>query len=109
MKVGTVIISGVRYDVVVRKFSIKEDPKRELKPWGICDYEMTKIALAVHQGHERRYVNFIHECVHALLHESVSEQYLRNGKLEDFIQNMEAPLAAFIRDNIKLIRKIGRF
>jgi len=62
-----------------------------------------------HVGKERLYFTFIHECLHALLGESTADKFIKKKDWENFVALMEAPLGAFIRDNISLIRKFGRF
>ncbi len=109
MRIGTVVINGIRYDVTKRKMSLKDNPEKNAVPWGICDFDQTLITLNDAASHERRFISFIHECFHVILYDSVSQQHIKNGKLEDLIEGIEAPLASFIRDNIKLIRKMGRF
>lgn len=109
MKIGKISVVGIQYDVIKRKMTLKDAEGESVMPWGTCDPTNTLIVLNEKSSRERTFVCFIHECLHALLHESVSQQYIKPGKLEDFIENFEAPLAAFVRDNLPLIRKMGRF
>ncbi len=110
MKTMTVKIAGARYRVEIKK--LKATPEMKEKGderWGTCDYKKNVIEIESRLGMERRYIAFIHEVLHALLYESCVTPFIKKGKEEAVIQNLEAPLAAFIRSNFSVLRKLGRF
>ena len=101
-------ICGINYNFVY------EDPGKDEDGnvlWGACDYKACKLILTsiCKMGQERKFDIFIHECLHALIYETCSRKYLKKYSEEDFIGQMTVPLATFIRDNITLLRKMGKF
>lgn len=101
-------ICGLKYDLVY-EFPGKDDNGKLL--WGSADYSKTRLRLSPDRriSTERKFEIFIHECLHALLFESCSLQYIKKDKTEAFIEGVAPHVAVFIRDNIKLIKKMGRF
>ena len=58
---------------------------------------------------ERQWEVLIHECMHALVYEANVLDFIPQEKHESFVEQLGLANASFIRDNIKLLRKYGRF
>lgn len=101
-------IGGLNYDLSYKDLGKDKYGNQGL---GECDYDKTKLFLSskIPMSSDRKLDVFMHECIHALIHESNARHCIKRGKMEPFVCSMSANLAAFIRDNITLIRKMGKF
>lgn len=79
-------------------------------PIGACDYNHTRMWIDPTKGSERQYRLFIHESIHGLHYETGTWKYFKNKKQEEeYVELLELALAAYIRDNIKILKQMGRF
>ena len=102
MKRCRVKICGLWYDVRVLK-------KKNEKTWGTVEYAKTEIILYESDtlSSERKLEVLMHECIHALLYESTANYCIRKSMEETLVSRLAAPLAAFIRDNAALLRRMS--
>ncbi len=104
MKRFEVQICGVRYKVQILK---RRDPE-DGRAWAKIDYDSTQITLyeADTTSPERKLETLVHECLHAVLHET-HVRPLFGRRHEEIVGRLAAPLLGMFRDNAATFREIG--
>ena len=99
-------ICGLKHEVIIKKLkAVGDDVTDNTFRYGYIDHARTTIKLNIKMSDEQRFATFIHECIHGLLLLSHADSLITEE--EDFIEILEPHLVAFIRDNWKLLKKLG--
>lgn len=104
-------ICGLFYKLFKNRRTPKWAKSKKIpNPIGACDYNHTRMWIDPTKGQERQYTLLLHECLHSMHNETEAWQHFKNKKHEeDYVEKMENALAAYIRDNIKILKQMGRF
>jgi len=103
-------ICGIKYDVRFEKLKKQEDDRVFPNiPTGRASSRQTLIQVEEDQSSERKWEVMIHECLHLLLYESATQDFIKQGEEENFVASLSAAVASFIRDNKQLLSDVGGF